>query len=107
MAARAVIGVDVDNLAAGVEGAAIKRHGRRAVCPDGVVAVWGVEGRVLELGGLVAPVERLAVDDAAVEHGLVGANEAEVVGTAGTHRHVPERNGTGTVKRIIAIILGA
>ncbi len=107
MAARAVIGVDVDNLAAGVEGAAIKRHGRRAVCPDGVVAVWGVEGRVLELGGLVAPVERLAVDDAAVEHGLVGANEAEVVGTAGTHRHVPERNGTGTVKRIVAIILGA
>ena len=107
MAARAVIGVDVDNLAAGVEGAAIKRHGRRAVRPDGVVAVWGVEGRVLELGGLVAPVERLAVDDAAVEHGLVGANEAEVVGTAGTHRHVLERNGTGTVKGIVTVVLSA
>ena len=107
MAARAVIGVDVDNLAAGVEGAAIKRHGRRAVRPDGVVAVWGVEGRVLELGGLVAPVERLAVDNAAVNNGVVSTDEAKIVSRAGAHRHVLERNGTGTVKGIVTVVLGA
>ena len=103
----AVIGVDVDNLAAGVEGAAIKRHGWRAVRPDGVVALRGIERRIVELGGLVAPVERLAVNDAVVKHGLVGANEAKVVGTAGTHRHVLEGDGAGAVEGVIAVVLGA
>lgn len=93
-----VIGVDVDDLTGCVEGAVVERHGRRAVRPDGVVAVRGIERRIVELGGLVAPVERLAVNDAVVKHGLVGANEAEVVGTAGTHRQVLEGDGPAPSK---------
>ena len=100
------IGVDVDDLAAGVEGAAVERHDGRAVRPEGVVASRGIERRVLEHCGLVAPVERLAVDDAAIEHGVVNANKAKIVSLGGAHRHLLERNGTSAVKRIIAVVLG-
>ena len=104
---RAEIGVDINRLAAGIEGAVVERHGRRAVRPDGVIEARSVKRRVRELGGLVAPVERLAIDDATVEHSLVGANEAEVVGTAGTHRHVLEGNGAGSVEGVVAVVLSA
>ena len=107
MAARAVIGIDIDDFATGIKGAAVKRHGRRAVRPDGVIAIRSVERRVPELGTLIAPVERLAVDDATIDDGLVRANEAKIVRRAGAHRHVLERNGAGAVKGIVAVVLGA
>ena len=105
--ARAGIGVDIDDLAARVERAAIERHNRRAVGPNRIVAVRGVKRRVRECGALVTPVEGFAVDDATVDHGFVGANEAEIVGAAGTKRHVLERHGTGAVKGVVAIVLSA
>ena len=107
MAARAVIGIDIDDFATGIKGAAVKRHGRRAVRPDGVIAIRGVERRVPELGGRITPVERLAINNAAVDHSFVGTNEAKIVRGAGAHRHVLERNGTGTVKGIVTVVLGA
>ena len=105
--ASAGIGVDVDNLAAGVKGAVVERHDGRAVRPEGVVAARGVERRVLEHCGLVAPVERLAVDDAAIEHGVVDANKAQIVSLCGAHRHILERNGASAVERVIAVVLSA
>ena len=107
MLARAVIGVDIDDFATGIKGAAVKRHGRRAVRPDGVIALRGVERRVPEHSGLIAPVERLAVDNAAVNNGVGGTNEAKIVRRARTQRHVLERHGTGAVKGIVAVVLGA
>ena len=107
MTARAVISVDVDRFAGAIEGAAVERHGRRAVRPKGVIAIGRVECRVRKLGGLVAPVERLTVDYTTVEHGLIGSNEAKIVGTAGTHRHVLKGNGAGAVKGVVAVVLGA
>ena len=107
MTARAVISVDVYRFAGAIKGAAIERHGRRAVRPKGVIALGRVERRVRKLGGLIAPVERLTVDNTAVEHGLIGTNETKIVGTAGTHRHVLEGYGAGAVKGIVAVVLGA
>ena len=107
MLTRGVIGIDIDDFATGIKGAGVKRHGRRAVRPDGVIAIRGVERRVPELGTLIAPVERLAVDDATIDDGLVRANEAKIVRRAGAHRHVLERNGSGAVKGIVAVVLGA
>ena len=107
MLARAEIGKDIDYFATGIKGAGVKRHGRRAVRPDGVIAIRGVERRVPELGGRITPVERLAINNAAVDHGFVGTNEAKIVRGAGAHRHVLERNGTGTVKGIVTVVLGA
>ena len=107
MAARTVIGEDVDRLAGAIEGAAIERHGRRAVCPDGIVATGRVERGVVELSTLIAPVERLAVDDAAVDDGVVRTDEAKVVDAAGTQRHVLKRYGAGAVEGIVAVVLGA
>ena len=107
MMAGAVIGVDVNHLAAGVKSAAVKRHDRRAVRPKSVIATRGVERRVSELGTLIAPVERLTVNDTIVNNGLIGTNEAKIVHRAGTQRHVLERNGAGAVKGIVAVVLGA
>ena len=110
MLACAVIGVDLDHLAAGVKRAVFKRHGRRTVRPDGVVATRSVERRVLELGARVAPVAGLVVDDAAVDDGLICADEAKIVvilGYSGTQRHVLKRYGAGAVEGIVAVVLGA
>ena len=109
MLACAVIGVDLDHLAAGVKRAVFKRHGRRTVRPDGVVATRSVERRVLELGARVAPVAGLVVDDAAVDDGLICADEAKIVvilGYSGTQRHVLKRYGAGAVEGIVAVVLG-
>ena len=61
----------------------------------------------LELSRGIAPVERFAVNNATVDHGLVGTNEAKIVRRAGTQLHVLERHGTGAVKGIVAVVLGA
>ena len=107
MLARAVIGEDIDDFATGIKGAAVKRHGRRAIGPESVIAARSVERRVPEHSGLIAPVERFAVDYTAVNNGVVGTNEAKIVRGAGTQRHVLERHGTGAVKGIVAVVLGA
>ena len=101
-----VIGVDVDDLTVRVKGAVVKRHGLGAVGPQGIASINGVERSVVELSGGVTPVARLADDDAVVNDGLVGTNEAKKVLVAGAHRHVLERNGAGAVKGIVAVVLG-
>lgn len=98
------IGVDVDDLTGCVKGAAVERHDRRAVRPEGIVAIRGVERRVLEHSGLIAPVERLAFNDAVIDNGVVDADETKVVRLIGVQRHVFECNGLGSVKRIIAVV---
>ena len=105
--ASAGISVDVDDLAAGVEGAAVERHSRRTVRPEGIVATRSVERGALELGGAIAPVERLSVNDAPIDDGLVGANETKVVCVTGAQRHVLKRYGAGAIEGIIAVVLGA
>ena len=111
MLACAEIGVDLDHRAAGVKRAVFKRHGRRAVRPEGVIAIRGVERRVLEHSALIAPVVRLAVNDTIFNNGLpLDVGEAQVVDIAGilrhgTQRHVTERNGAGAFKRIVAVVL--
>ena len=110
MLACAEIGVDLDHRAAGVKRAVVKRHGRRTVCPDGVVVFRSVERRVLKLGARVAPVAGLVVDDAAVDDGLICADETKIVvilGFSGTQRHVLKRYGAGAVEGIVAVVLGA
>lgn len=104
MLAGTVIGVDVDDLAACVKSAVIERHGRRAVRPECVIETRRIERRILEHSGLIAPVERLAFNDAVIDNGVVDADETKVVRLIGVQRHIPERNGLGPVKRIIAVV---
>ena len=108
MAARTVIGVDVNRLAGGVKGTAIERHDRRTVRPDSVIEGRGIERRFVEHCSLVAPIVRLAFDDAAVDNGVVRADETEVVCICSTVRlqcHVLKRNGAGAVKGVVTVIL--
>ena len=100
MLACAEIGVDLDHCAAGVKRAVVKRHGRRTICPDGVVVTRSVKRGVVKLSGGIAPVTCKTVDDTVVDNGIVNADEA-VVGfrvLAGEQLHILERNGLGSVK---------
>ena len=100
MRACAVIGVDLDHRAAGVKRAVVKRHGRRTICPDGVVVTRSVKRGVVKLSGGIAPETCKTVDDTVVDNGIVNADEA-VVGfrvLAGEQPHILERNGLGAVK---------
>lgn len=104
---RAGFSVDVDDLTGCVKGAGVKRHDRRAVGPQGIVSIRGVERSAVELSGGVAPVERLAVNDTMVNDSLIGADEAKVVCVAGTQRHLLERYSAGAIEGIVAVVLGA
>ena len=101
----AKISVDVDSLAGTIEGAAIERHGRRTICPDGVVATGRIERRVLEHCSLVSPKARMAVDDATVDNGVVRIAEAKVVVAARIQCHVLKRNGIRILEGVVAVIL--
>ena len=100
------VGIDFDNFSAGIKGASIKCHDRRAVRPDGVIEARSVERRILEHRGLIAPVERLTIKNTVFEHGIVDANEAKVVHIGRKHLHVLEGNGARSVKRIVTVVLG-
>ena len=100
MAARTVIGVDLDHLAAGagVKRAVFERHDRRTICPDGVVGKGRLERRALEHCSLVAPIARMALDDAVVDNGVSRMAEAKVAVAGRMQCHVLKRNGTSILE---------
>ena len=107
MFSRTVISINIDHLAGRIEGAAVKGHHRRGVRPERIIATGSVEGRVFELGTLIAPVEGLAVDDTVLYNRIIRTDEAQIVRTTGAEGHVLERNFIRTIKAVVTVVLGA
>ena len=102
-----VISVNIDHLAGRIEGAAVKGHHRGGVRPERIIATGSIEGRVLELGTGIAPVEGLAVDDTVLYDRLVCTDKAKIVLGAGAEGHVLEGDRARTVKAVVTVVLGA
>ena len=102
-----VIRVNIDHPAGRIEGAAVKGHHRGGVRPERIIVTGSIEGRVLELGTGIAPVEGLAVDGAILHGGVVDADKAQIIRRSGLQRHVFERDAIAAVKGIITIIFRA
>ena len=103
----AIVSVDIYNFTAGVKGAVIKAHLRRAVCPYSIVASGTIEGAVIKLRRLIAPVEGLAIKCAVFYYGFIGTDKSEIIGFSGAQSHILKFNSPGSVKAIVAIVFGA
>ena len=102
----AVVGIYIDRFSGRVECTTIKSHRGRAIGPDGVISIRGVECRILKGGRGITPIERLSIDGAVFNNGIIRTDKAEVVYFAGLKRHFLEGDRAGAVKTVIAVVLG-